>query len=259
MILQKIIEFKRAEVKEVKKSLNPRETIKSIEGMPPARPMASALKKPGYITLLAEIKRASPSRGIIRQHFNPEEIALIYSKSGADAISVLTDRQFFDGRPEYIQQAKDISELPVLRKDFLIDPVQVYQSRLLGADAILLICAALGGKELKALLEAARDAGLEAIVEVHDEPEMETALSLGAGIIGINNRDLKTFHTDIGATLRLCEKARGEQAVLISESGINSRSDMEMVKEAGADAALVGEAIMRSGDIAAKVRELRYG
>ncbi|MFZ5646868.1 MAG: indole-3-glycerol phosphate synthase TrpC [Bacillota bacterium] len=259
MILQKILDFKRLEVEELKKNTNHREIYKAVEVMPPARSMFAALKKPGSITLLAEIKKASPSKGIIRADFDPAEIASIYSRSGADAISVLTDSRFFAGHPDYIPLVKKLSALPVLRKDFIIDPLQVYQSRHLGADAILLICAALSRKELEALMKAACDSGLEAIVEVHDERELETALAAGAGIIGINNRDLKTFKTDIGATLRLCGKAKAGATAVISESGINSRSDMEMLKEAGADAALVGEALMRADDIVAKVRELRYG
>lgn len=259
MILDKIIDFKRGEVEELKKISSLREMIKAVKEMPPAMSMSAALKKPGSITLLAEIKKASPSRGVIREDFNPEEIAAIYSHSGADAISVLTDRKFFKGHPDYIPQVKKISPLPVLRKDFIIDPVQVYQSRLIGADAVLLICAALTREQLQDLMEAARDAGLEAIVEVHDEAELETALAAGAGIIGINNRDLRTFKTDIVTTLRLCGRARRGPALVISESGINTRADMEMLKQAGADAALVGEALMRPEDIAAKVRELKYG
>lgn len=259
MILDKIIDFKRGEVEDLKKRSNLPEMIKSIESMPPAKSMSEALKKPGCITLLAEIKKASPSKGVLREGFDPAKIASVYSRSGADAISVLTDFKFFSGHPNHILQVKKASSLPVLRKDFIIDPLQVYQSRIIGADAILLICAALSRRELQKLMDAARDAGLETLVEVHDEAGLETALDIGAGIIGINNRDLRTFKTDIGATLRLCGKARTGPAAVISESGISSRQDMEMIREAGADAALVGEALMRSDDIAAKVRELKYG
>lgn len=259
MILDRIIDYKRREVEDLKKNTGPGKMLKAVEEMPPAMSMSAALKRSGEITLLAEIKKASPSKGVIREDFNPEEIAAVYSSSGADAISVLTDRQFFKGHPDYIPGVKKTSPLPVLRKDFIIDPVQVYQSRLIGADAVLLICAALSREQLQKLMEASRDAGLEAIVEVHGEAELETALEAGAGIIGINNRDLKTFKTDIGTTLRLCGMARRGQALIISESGINTRADMEMLRQAGADAALVGEALMRSQNIAAKVRELRFG
>lgn len=259
MILKEIINHKRGEVEELKRSFNTGDALKIIDQLPPVRSMAAALRKPGSITLLAEIKKASPSRGIIREDFNASTIAGIYSESGADAISVLTDDKFFAGRPEYIPLVRKATGLPILRKDFIIDPVQIYQARTLGADAVLLICAALSPEKLRSLLEVARDAGMEVIVEVHNELEMESALDCGAGIIGINNRDLKTFITDIYTTLRLIEKFKGMDQVVISESGIKSRSDMVMIREAGVDGALVGESIMRSEDIAAKVRELRYG
>lgn len=259
MILQEIINHKLYEVEELKRSFNTGAALKIIEQLPPVRSMAAALRKPGSITLLAEIKKASPSRGIIREDFNVTSIAGIYSESGADAISVLTDDKFFAGRPEFIPQVRETTGLPILRKDFIIDPVQIYQARTLGADAVLLICAALSPEKLRSLLGVARDAGMEVIVEVHNELEMESALGCGAGIIGINNRDLKTFSTDIYTTLRLMDKFKGMDQVVISESGIKSRSDMVMIREAGVDGALVGESIMRSQDIAAKVRELRYG
>lgn len=259
MILQEIINHKLGEVEELKRSFNTGDAFKIIEQLSPVRSMAAALRKPGSITLLAEIKKASPSRGIIRENFNVTSITGIYSESGADAISVLTDDKFFAGRPEYIPQVREATGLPILRKDFIIDPAQIYQARTLGADAVLLICAALSPEKLGSLMGVARDAGMEVIVEVHNELEMDSALGRGAGIIGINNRDLKSFITDIGTTLRLMEKFKGMSQVVISESGIKSRSDMEMIREAGVDGALVGESLMRSQDIAAKVRELRYG
>lgn len=259
MILQDIIHHKRGEVEELKKSFDTGEAIKIIERLPLVRSMAEALRKPGSITLLAEIKKASPSKGIIREDLDVSAIAGIYSESGADAISVLTDHKYFAGLPEYIPLVRRATALPILRKDFILEPVQIYQARTLGADAVLLICAALSSAKLESLLGAARDAGLEVIVEVHNEPEMDSALECGAGIIGINNRDLKTFITDIGVTIKLMEKFKGIDRVVISESGIKSRYDMEIIRSVGVDGALVGESIMRSGDVAAKVRELRYG
>jgi len=258
-MLQEIINHKLYEVEELKRSFNTGDALKIIEQLPPVRSMAAALRKPGSITLLAEIKKASPSRGIIREDFNVASIAGIYSESGADAISVLTDVKFFAGRPEYIPQVRETTGLPILRKDFIIDPVQIYQARTLGADAVLLICAALSPEKMRSLLEVARDTGMEVIAEVHNEMEMESALGCGAGIIGINNRDLKTFITDVNTTLGLMEKCKGISQVVISESGIKNRSDMEIIREAGVDGALVGESLMRSQDIAAKVGELRYG
>ncbi|MFZ5597686.1 MAG: indole-3-glycerol phosphate synthase TrpC [Bacillota bacterium] len=256
MILDKILAHKREEVEELKKSFSPASLNNLISGLPPVRSMALSLKKTGGISLIAEIKKASPSKGVIRENFNPPEIAGIYTKSGADAISVLTDSKFFDGRPEYITAVRRVSPLPILRKDFIIDPVQIYQARALGADAVLLIVAALNGGELASLLSIAGESGLEAIVEVHDEGQLERAVGAGAAIIGINNRDLNTFKTDLRTTLRLCGMLKGSGKVIVSESGINTRQDMEMLREAGVDAVLVGESLMRAPDIASKVKEL---
>lgn len=259
MILDRIISHKRAEVEQLKRTTDTRAMIRAVSKLPPGRSLAGALKKPGRVALLAEIKSASPSRGVIRKDFSPGEAARIYTENGADAISVLTDQKFFGGAPEHLEAARRASTLPILRKDFIIDPAQVYQSRLLGADAVLLICSALAPEELEALLGAVGEAGMEALVEVHSGPELEVARGAGASIIGINNRDLKTFRTSLETTFRLCESLRGGPAVIVSESGIKSAGDMRALKEAGVDAALVGEALMAAGDMAAKVRELRFG
>lgn len=259
MILDTILAHKRREVDLLKRDHRTESMIRTIDRLPPARSLARALKRPGRVALLAEVKGASPSKGIIREKLNPAEIAQIYTGNGADAISVLTDGKFFGGCPEHLAAVRESTLLPVIRKDFIIDPVQLYQARLIGADAALLICAALTPGDLRALIKLTEDLGMEALVEVHSEDELEEAVEAGAGIIGINNRDLKTFKTDISTTLRLCRRLKGGSAVIVSESGIKTPEDMKALRNAGVDAALVGEALMRAEDIGAKVRELRYG
>ncbi|MFZ5644149.1 MAG: indole-3-glycerol phosphate synthase TrpC [Bacillota bacterium] len=256
MILEKILENKRTEVNALKKAFDYHSAKQSIDMLPPARSLSRSLKQSGKVTLLAEIKGASPSKGTIRKNFNPSDVARIYAENGAAAISVLTDEKFFSGRPEYLTEVRKATELPVLRKDFIIDPIQIYQARLLGADAVLLICSALSSKDLGSLMKAAEESGLEALVEVHDEYELDSAIKAGAINIGINNRDLRTFVTDINTTIKLSKKLGNSSTVLVSESGIKSRADIEMLKEHGVSAVLVGEALMAAADIAGKVREL---
>lgn len=258
-MLDRIIEHKRREVRGLKNNLDLKSLFRATGRMPPAKSLAGALKKTGRVALLAEIKGSSPSRGVIRENYDPCEIARIYTENGADAISVLTDQKFFGGSPEHLAGVRTATTLPILRKDFLIDPIQVYQARLIGADAVLLICAALPPKDLRVMLETAGDLGMDALVEVHDEAELDAVLSAGAGIIGINNRDLKTFKTDLSVTFRLRPRITDPSVPVVSESGIKSGEDMRALKEAGVDAALVGEALMAAGDIAAKVRELTLG
>lgn len=255
MILDRIISHKIREVELLKRDVGARSLVRSVDRLPPAKSLARGLIKPGRVALLAEIKRASPSRGIIREDFDPCEIAGIYSQNGADAISVLTDGKFFGGHPDHLARVRKITSLPILRKDFIIDPVQIYQARLLGADAVLLICAVLPPKDLRLMLRTAAEAGMDALTEVHGQSELETALEAGAILIGINNRDLKTFKTDLNTTFRLCPQMP-KGTVAVSESGINSAEDVRRLKDAGVSAALVGEALMSAGDMAAKVREL---
>jgi len=256
VILEKILNHKKLEVENLKNNFDLDSAISTIASLPGARSLSGALRNRGRVSLVAEIKAASPSRGVIREHFNPAGIAGIYDRNGADAISVLTDRKFFSGDPGYLAAARERTNLPLLRKDFIIDPVQIYQARVLGADAVLLICSALPHDRLGSLMKTVSESGLEALVEVHDEGELESALKAGAGIIGINNRDLKTFATDINTTLRLRRKMGDTGAVVVSESGIKSGEDIKILGEAGVDAVLVGEAIMGAEDMAAKVREL---
>jgi indole-3-glycerol phosphate synthase len=201
------------------------------------------------IALIAEIKKASPSAGVIVNSFDPVAIAKNYARVGADAISVLTDEQFFQGRLEYLGAVRDVVEMPLLRKDFILDPVQVPQSAANGADAILLIVAALPPLELKRLMEVAATFQLDALVEVHTMAELDIALEAGAEIIGINNRNLATFAVDLGVTEQLSEQVP-EEVVLVSESGIRTAEDLARVKACGVDAVLIGEALMRSQDSA---------
>jgi len=207
------------------------------------------------VRLIAEIKKASPSRGIIRPDFDPVAIAKTYEKSGASAISVLTDEKYFQGRLEYLEAVHRAVSLPVLQKDFIIDPYQVYEARAAPADAILLIVAALCREELTEFMALAEELGMASLVEVHTSEELDVALEVGAKVIGINNRNLQTFETKLETTLELAPKIPSDR-ILVSESGIFTRADVERLMGAGVDAILVGESLMRETDPGVKVREL---
>jgi len=205
--------------------------------------------------IIAEVKKGSPSKGIIREDFDPLTIACSYQVAGAACLSVLTDEQYFYGSLGYLRPIREAVELPLLRKDFIIDPYQVYQARIAGADAILLIAAALDDDRLVALAELAADLKLDTLLEVHDELELERALKIPVDLIGINNRNLKTFVTDLSITEDLAGHIPAQQ-VAVAESGINSRADIERLQAAGAGAFLIGESLMREDDIEAKLRSL---
>jgi indole-3-glycerol phosphate synthase len=207
------------------------------------------------ITLIAEIKKASPSRGLICRDFNPRQIACLYQEAGASAISVLTDERFFQGHPDFLKVVKEVTSLPLLRKDFIIDEYQIYQSRLLGADAVLLIAAILGRQQLVEYICYVKELGMAALVEVHTHDELCRVLETEALLVGINNRNLHTFQVDLGVTYQLISAVPKER-VVVSESGICSREDVIGLAEAGVDAVLVGEALMGAGDIRAAVAEL---
>jgi len=213
----------------------------------------AALRRPG-LAVIAEMKKRTPSIGRLAKNYRPERLAMAYSKAGASALSVLTQQASFGGSVEHLRNARESSDLPMLRKDFIVDPYQVLEARALGADAVLLIVAALP-ERLRELLTAAREQGLAALVEVHDARETEFALEAGAELIGVNHRDLSNFDVDLALTERLRPLIPGE-VVVVAESGIRGRDDARRMRDAGADAILVGELLMRSADPAACIREL---
>jgi len=253
-ILTEIAAYKRDFVARAMASRPLAEVRAAAADEPEPRDFGGALGLEG-ISLIAEIKRASPSKGLIRADFDPEAIARVYADSGARALSVLTDEAYFQGRDAYLQLARQVSGLPVLRKDFTVDPYQIYESRLIGADAVLLIVALMDGGQLEDFLGLARELGLAVLVEVHDTAEMVRAASAGAPIVGINNRDLRTFETRLETTLALLPD-RPAGSTVVSESGIGTREDVELLEASGIDAILVGESLMRESDIGAKVRQL---
>ncbi|MFZ5755031.1 MAG: indole-3-glycerol phosphate synthase TrpC [Bacillota bacterium] len=255
MILDMIITHKKSEVSEKKKLVPLDELKRQLAVLPHGKKsFQQALAQEG-VSLIAEVKKASPSRGVLREDFDPVKIAACYEANGAAAISVLTDVGFFQGSLDHLKKIKQSVRLPVLRKDFIIDPYQIYETKAYGADALLLIAAVLQKEELTSFLKLARDLELAALVEVHCPQELEKALWAGAEIIGINNRDLKTFKTDLQTTFELAGLVP-DRCLLVSESGISTVHDLKRLAEAGVDAVLVGEALVTSSDLGLKVREL---
>ncbi|HXS73099.1 MAG TPA: indole-3-glycerol phosphate synthase TrpC [Rhodanobacteraceae bacterium] len=247
-ILQRILARKAEEIEARGAALSLRELSARCRDLPDTRGFAEALEASiatGKPAVIAEIKKASPSAGVIRDPFDPAAIARAYEGAGAACLSVLTDQHFFQGSDAYLQQARAACALPVLRKDFTIDAYQVYEARAIGADAILLIVAALGDAALLELALLAADLDLDVLIEVHDEAELERALQIPAPLLGINNRDLRTFATRIETTLRLRERVTDER-IIVSESGIRTRQDVARLRAAGVHAFLVGEAFMRA-------------
>jgi len=259
MFLNKIIAQETVELAS-RKQYQPLEVLqRMIAEQPPPLDFAGALRG-DRINLIAEFKKASPSKGPIRAQANPEEIARAYAENGAAAISVLTEASHFQGSLAHltnIRAALADKQLPLLRKDFLFDPYQIYESRAYGADALLLIVAILTSKKLGELLEISRRLGMSCLVEVHDEAEVATAIANGAGIIGINNRDLVTFEVDLATTARLIQHIPRDR-VVVAESGLSERQDVEELINLGVDAVLIGEALMRAPDIAIKIKELGF-
>lgn len=254
MILEEIINYKRSEVAESKIDRPYRDNIIPSQNKGVFK---RALAKP-KVCLIAEVKKASPSKGVFVKDFDPVKIAAIYEKGGASAISVLTDNRFFQGSIDDLKKVKAEINLPILRKDFIIDPYQIYQSRTIGADAVLLIAAVLDKTKLKEFIMLANELGLDALVEIHSLEELEKALLCGAEIIGINNRDLKTFNTDIANTIRLARYIP-DHCLVVSESGISTFTDVQKLEEVGIDAILVGEALVTSNNIEGKITELLEG
>ncbi len=253
-MLDKIIAQKREEVEQRKKAAPMTYLQERIARQKPALDLAPALKG-DHIRLIAEVKRASPSRGALSPHVNPTELAQTYAEGGAAAISVLTEENYFMGRIEHLAAIKEVVALPLLRKDFIFDPYQVCESRAYGADALLLITGILSQGQLKELVSLSHSLGLRCLVEVHNEEEVERIVLSEAEIIGINNRDLNTFVVDINTSRRLRPLIPKEK-IVVSESGIRSRKDIEKLGKWRVDAVLIGEALVTANDVRAKMKEL---
>ncbi|MFH1846525.1 MAG: indole-3-glycerol phosphate synthase TrpC [Candidatus Omnitrophota bacterium] len=255
MILSKIIEEKKREIERARKKVSFNEIKEKAGKLCIRSSFKKNIGRKGHINLIAEVKKSSPSKGVIRPNFEPIKIALTYQASGASAISVLTDERFFDGKPEYLKKIKERVTIPVLRKDFIIDEYQIYESAVLGADAVLLIAHILTQEEIERYLMILRDLGMEALVEVHNEEEVDKALASRAPIIGINNRNLMNFEVDVGVTQRLI-RLIPETKVVVSESGLETYEQIMFLKSLGVNAVLIGETFMRVENIGEKVREL---
>ena len=256
MILDKILEAKVREVEERRKLLPLMELKKNTPKFKRVSFRRSLGKK--EMSLIAEVKKASPSKGLLQENFQPIIIAKTYEESGAAAISVLTDGLFFGGSLDDLVEVKSNVNLPVMRKDFIIDSYQLYESKYAGADAVLLIARVLSEEELQEYVSLAEELDMDALVEVHNEEDVEKALRCGAEILGVNNRNLETFETDIGVTLRIASGIP-KSLLLVSESGIKGGDDVKRLENAGIDAVLVGESLMTSKHIPSKIRELLGG
>ncbi len=258
-ILEKILRHKAGEVASRSVARPQADLVREIEaGLPPTRGFADALVarvSAGEPAVIAEVKKASPSKGVIREDFDPAAIAGSYARGGAACLSVLTDEQFFQGHDDYLGRAREASGLPVLRKDFIVDPYQVYEARLIGADAILLIVAALDDARMQSLAELAAELSLDVLVEVHDRVELDRALALPCRLVGINNRNLRTFETSLDTTLSLLE-AIPDDRLVVTESGIHEPADVARMRAHGVHAFLVGEAFMRADDPGEKLAAL---
>ena len=257
-VLDRICADKRAHVARAKAAVSEAVLTASLTAAPPVRPCAAALEQhlaAGRYGLIAEIKKASPSAGLIREDFDPAELARAYAAGGATCLSVLTDIPYFQGSDEDLRTARNATSLPALRKDFILDPYQIVESRHIGADCVLLIMAALSDAAARELAAAAVEHGLDVLAEVHDQAELERALLLGARLIGINNRNLKTLAVDLGTTERLALDVPADR-IVVAESGIRSPDDLDRLAASGARCFLVGETLMREPDVAAATRRL---
>jgi len=259
-ILKKILDRKAEEVADRKAKLSQLELESRLATASPVRGFVEAIEdaiEDGRAAVIAEIKKASPSKGVMREHFVPGEIAESYAEHGATCLSVLTDIDFFQGCDEYLQQARAACQLPVIRKDFMIDPYQVYEARAMGADCILLIVAALSDGQLNELTDLANQLQLDVLVEVHDRAELERALELDTTLVGINNRNLRTFETSLNTTLDLLDDIP-DGRIVVTESGIHSRADVALMHDNAVNAFLVGEAFMREANPGQKLADLFF-
>lgn len=257
-ILQKILARKQQEIAERQAKTSLAELQSRLSQASPVRGFVSAMQgkmKQGKAAVIAEIKKASPSKGVIRQDFDPPAIAESYQQGGAACLSVLTDEDFFQGADAYLVAARNACDLPVIRKDFIIDPYQVYEARVMGADCILLIVAALEQQQLASLYQLAISLGLDVLVEVHDQAELQRALELDLPMVGINNRDLRNFNTSLQTTIDMLSMVPAN-CFVVTESGIHTRADVELMHQHQVNAFLVGEAFMRADDPGAALAEL---
>ncbi len=257
-VLKKILARKAEEISERNQRLSLAELRQMVAKLPPTRPFRERLEQTiadSQPAIIAEIKRASPSKGLLRDPFHPADIARSYSAFGATCLSVLTDRDFFQGHEDFLRETQTACLLPILRKDFIIDPYQVYEARLIGADCVLLIVAALDDTVLRDLTRLTITLGMDVLVEVHDAEELERALALNTPLIGINNRDLRTFETRLDTTLNLLPRIPADR-IVVTESGIHTSADVTLMREHGVHAFLVGEAFMRADVPGAKLAEL---
>lgn len=257
-ILVKILRRKAEEISARQQQVSLEEIKKRAESGPSVRGFVAAMQAKlaaGQSAVIAEVKKASPSKGVIREHFEPAQIAASYEKGGAACLSVLTDIDFFQGSDEYLQQARAACSLPVIRKDFIIHPYQVYEARAIGADCILLIVAALEDDQMRELAELAVTLGMDVLVEVHDAEELERMLPLNLPLVGINNRNLRTFETSLNTTIDLLNRIP-QGRIVVTESGIHTPADVALMREHNVNAFLVGEAFMRADEPGEKLAEL---
>jgi indole-3-glycerol phosphate synthase len=255
-ILDRIVAYKPAEIAAARARVSDAELERRVASLPPARDFRAALERGGGVSIIAELKKASPSAGVLRPDFDPAAIARVYERHGAACVSVLTDEPSFQGHLTYLERVRAAVAVPLLRKDFLIDRYQLLEARAAGADAVLLIAEILDDAALRRLLREAAGLGLQALVELYDRDNLPRVLDAGARLVGVNNRDLRTFTVRLEHTLELAAAMPGD-VCLVSESGIRTRGDLERLRAAGARAALIGETFMRAPDIGAKLDELR--